>query len=306
MLGLLSQKQQLADGVLDGRGDLASIKMPSGRVAFLERMEALMGVNIAKGPSTAGAARPEELSVPPASADPYEMLRDDLSARLSERLLLLEVSENGTGHKNMVAVVDGAPDQLAPIIHKSIRDSFGDNGSAPRLEILDRHTYETIGRLMDSGVFKRSALPVRLHQSPLLSDTGSLSREGRRTEAWKIFGAADRKMRMSALLVDGGFPVESLPSVREAVRTGLRALCYFSGLDEAAKQDHEPSHQILHSRFIVSGLLPENAGAILARLEESANEQGEMNDQIARELHKEASVIYEQAQIALNRAVLNE
>lgn len=304
MLGLLSQKQQLADGVLDGRGDLASIKMPSGRVAFLERMQALMGTDIPKAvPATSATKAVERLPVP-VSIDPYEMLRDDLSARLSERLLLLEVSGNGSERRSVVAVVDGAAAQLAPVIERAVRDSFGENGGAPRLEILDRHTYETISRLVDSGVFQRGTIPVRLHQSPLLADTDSLSRERRRSEAWKIFEAADRKMRMSTLLVDGGFPVESLPSVHEAIRTGLRALCYFSGIDEAAKQDHEPSPQILHSRFIASGLLPENAGTVLVRLQESATQNIEMTDELARDLHQAASLIYEQAHIALNKAAL--
>src|SRR5207249_6330220 len=216
MLGLMSQKQQLADGVLDGRGDLDSIKMPSGRVAFIERIQGLMGVDLAKAVPVAKAAKPVERPTPAALADPYEMLRDDLSARLSERLLLLEV--HGTDRKSVLAVVDGAAAQLAPVIEKSLRDRFGENGNAPLLEILDRHTYETINKLLDSGVFKRSAPHVRLHQSPLLADATSVLRERRRSEAWKIFEAADRKMRMSALLVDGGFPVESLPSVHEAVR----------------------------------------------------------------------------------------
>ena len=302
MLGLMSQKQQLADGVLDGRGDLDSIKMPSGRVAFIERIQELMGVDLAKAVPVAKAAKPVERPTPAALADPYEMLRDDLSARLSERLLLLEVSGNGTDRKSVLAVVDGAAAQLAPVIEKSLRDRFGENGNAPLLEILDRHTYETINKLLDSGVFKRSAPHVRLHQSPLLADATSVLRERRRSEAWKIFEAADRKMRMSALLVDGGFPVESLPSVHEAVRTGLRALCYFSGIDEAAKQDHQPSAQILHSQFITSGLIPDNAESILARLKESMTHDVEITDQLARELYRAASLIHEHAHIALNKA----
>ena len=43
ILHLLGQKQALADGVLDGRGDLGALKMPSGRAAMIERMQALMG-----------------------------------------------------------------------------------------------------------------------------------------------------------------------------------------------------------------------------------------------------------------------
>ena len=151
--------------------------------------------------------------------------------------------------------MDGAADQLASMIQKSLRESFCENGSAPDLEILDRHTHETISRLVNSGVFKRDPHHVRLLQSPLLANDDTLSRERRRSEAWKILEAADRKMRMSALLVDGGFPVEALPSTHEAVCTTLRALCYLSGLGDAAKQGHELSPEMLHSRFIATGLL---------------------------------------------------
>ena len=43
MVHLLGAKQALADGVLDGQGDLSALKMPSGRAAMIERMQALMG-----------------------------------------------------------------------------------------------------------------------------------------------------------------------------------------------------------------------------------------------------------------------
>ena len=53
ILHLLGRKQALADGVLDGAGDLAALKMPSGRAALVERMQAMM------------AARPVARVVPP-------------------------------------------------------------------------------------------------------------------------------------------------------------------------------------------------------------------------------------------------
>ena len=42
ILHLIGHKQALADGVLDGQGDLAALKMPSGRAAMIERMQAMM------------------------------------------------------------------------------------------------------------------------------------------------------------------------------------------------------------------------------------------------------------------------
>ena len=43
MLGLLDQKRALAEGVLDRKGDLADLRMPNSRAAFMERLQAVLG-----------------------------------------------------------------------------------------------------------------------------------------------------------------------------------------------------------------------------------------------------------------------
>src|SRR6478672_4256370 len=65
MLHLLAQKQALADGVLDGTGDLTKLKMPSGRQAFVDRMAMLM-------------EPPVEAAVEAVTPPPDQSLRDDL------------------------------------------------------------------------------------------------------------------------------------------------------------------------------------------------------------------------------------
>jgi len=42
ILHLLAQKQAMADGVLDGQGDLDKLDMPSGRKAMIDRMQQMM------------------------------------------------------------------------------------------------------------------------------------------------------------------------------------------------------------------------------------------------------------------------
>ncbi len=49
ILHLLGHKQALADGVLDGAGDLGALKMPSGRAAMVERMQAIMEASTGSG-----------------------------------------------------------------------------------------------------------------------------------------------------------------------------------------------------------------------------------------------------------------
>ena len=48
---MLSQKQTLADGVLDGQDDLKAMTLPSGRRAFVERMSAMMAPPAAPVPT---------------------------------------------------------------------------------------------------------------------------------------------------------------------------------------------------------------------------------------------------------------
>jgi len=44
MLGTLSNKQALADGVLDRKGNLTEIKLQTGRQAFLAKLQQLVAV----------------------------------------------------------------------------------------------------------------------------------------------------------------------------------------------------------------------------------------------------------------------
>src|SRR5262245_5106902 len=76
ILHLLGRKQALADGIIDGAGDLASLKMPSGgRAAMVERIEAMMG-------APAGPA--------PRRRPPEEIVVADLVERHGDRLMVAE------------------------------------------------------------------------------------------------------------------------------------------------------------------------------------------------------------------------
>ena len=99
ILHLLGHKQALADGVLDGQGDLGALKMPSGRAAMIERLQAMMN---------AQAAAPRILS-------PEEMVVDDLRRRHGERLLLVEARSGagGDGRTRLLAVLDLGREALA-------------------------------------------------------------------------------------------------------------------------------------------------------------------------------------------------
>jgi superfamily II DNA/RNA helicase len=90
ILHLLGHKQALADGVLDGQGDLGALKMPSGRAAMIERLQAMINAE--------AVAAPRILS-------PEEMVVDDLRRRHGERLLLIEARSGADGRTRLLAVL---------------------------------------------------------------------------------------------------------------------------------------------------------------------------------------------------------
>ena len=97
MLHLIGSKQALADGIIDGIGDLSSMALPSGRGAFLARMDAVIG-----------AARPAPRMVPA-----EEAFAADLVARHGDKVTLVEARNGPNGRVQVLAVMEGDADMQA-------------------------------------------------------------------------------------------------------------------------------------------------------------------------------------------------
>jgi SNF2 family DNA or RNA helicase len=170
MIPLLAGKQALADGVLDGRGDLSAMPLPSGRKALIQRLEALMGPSAAPAPAAAEPPQPKALPV---------------EGRLAE---------------------------------------LG----------IDRAAYDAVQRLLEAGVLQLTPEGRRL-LAPDPSDHGA-ERAARLARARETFEQAERKMRMATVLAGGGFPIEALPALREAVEVSLRAWAQLEGRENAGDE----------------------------------------------------------------------
>jgi hypothetical protein len=125
ILHLLSHKQTLADGVLDGTGDFSKITLPSGRAALVERMQAMLG----------GGA-PIRIS----TLSPEEALVEEIKTRHGARLLHAELRA-----ERLVVVLDA---EAALIATEQARLA----SSAPKTQILDRSAWETLQRLIEAGL----------------------------------------------------------------------------------------------------------------------------------------------------------
>lgn len=218
ILHLLSLKQGLADGVLDGRGDAGALKMPSGRAAMVERMSALL----------APPAKPAE------PVEPARALATEIVGLLGDTALSVERHRHDGG-QTMIVVVDGDPARFEG--ERARLAEAAQRAGVPSLEFVDRAAWDAIGRLAAAGVVRLVDGRDVLYRSPALDrhDGPPPAVPARnRQAALEWLGQAERKLRMATLLADSGFGVEALPPLGEAAAFAIR------GLAIAAVADLDP------------------------------------------------------------------
>jgi superfamily II DNA or RNA helicase len=213
ILHLLGHKQALADGVLDGQGDLGALKMPSGRAAMIERMQAMM------------QAQP---SVAPRILSPEEAIAEELRRRHGEGALLIEARTGGDGRVRLLAVLDLEGEALAAEAKRN--EVYRERG--PAVEVVGRQTWLVMRRLAASGMIALAEGRSRvLHQSPDFDAAADPSFDPQMRAA-ELCGEAERSLRMARVLAAGGFPEEARPLIAKAI--GMGAAARLAALGELA------------------------------------------------------------------------
>ncbi len=213
MLETLTAKRQLADGILDGRGDLADVRMPTAAgERFLDRLRTLMVAKVRPAPA------------PPAPLPPslVDHLRAQLGGEIAARVVDVRVLA-ADGQAAAVVVVD----RLEAQIESAIVSRWPEHAAATSLpagvEVVDAATWETVQRLARRGLLSAVA--------PSVEPDGSPDAEVHRlARAEDLLRTAERKRHMTSVLYDGGFAAEAVAPAHEAVEIALSAVAVRHGL----------------------------------------------------------------------------
>jgi hypothetical protein len=139
ILHLLSHKQALADGVLDGAEDFSKIAIPSGRAALVERLQAALD-----------ASKPIQIKILP----PEEALVEDIRMRHGARLIHAELRA-----ERLVLVLDAEPSLVAAERARLASSTL-------QTEVLDCAAWQMLQRLTAAGLIGFTETRVRiLHRS---------------------------------------------------------------------------------------------------------------------------------------------
>jgi hypothetical protein len=205
ILHLLGQKQALAGGILDGEGDIATLKMPSGRAAMIERMQAMMQAADAVAPTIIAAD---------------EAVAEDLLRRHGERTLFVESRQGNDGRLRLLAVIDLDREALAA---ESKRLAECRDSGAPEIELLDKTSWLAMKRLEASGIIKFGEGGSRvLHRAPELAETAQAPGD-QPSRVAELCRLAERSLQMAKVLAGGGFPEEAPALIARAIGHGAAA-----------------------------------------------------------------------------------
>ncbi len=254
MLSLLEQKRSLAEGVVDGKGK-SEMGLPSGRAAFLERIDSLMADGATKQPA------------PP--ADPLQQLRDQLLNQWRERLQLLELHGEGE-QQTLLVVTDRVDDPLRDKFTRQLHQHLPN--PTPRLELMDRAAYQTLQRLIEAGVLSANTASVKTLYCASTPDTPQDDGRAKRlAEAQEHLAKGEHKQRMAKVLAEGGFVAEALAPMREAVETALQALA----IRWDWKTEAPIPIDLIDAKLVKKGMMPDEILSLVTHLRADPAERDE-------------------------------
>ena len=268
MLGLLDAKRILAEGVLDQRGDLSEIPLPTGRAAFMERLNAVLG---AQAEAVAAAAAEGAAEGAARALTAVEQLRDDLVAAHGATLRRVFVRD---GDEAVLVVLALPPERIAEEGRRLAEST------ALNVEVIDPATHESMLRLAETGLI---ALPGgELRELYPAAGSKDIESDGRALRARTLVDRAEHKLKAAALLEGGGFGEEAHAPAAEATRLAAGSLAAMRGEPESGDAESATEFLLGKEPGEVPGGPPHDVIRILSGEEVEAGAAAPIGDFLAR------------------------
>ena len=231
MLYLLEQKQLMAKGVLTGDAELKEMKMPSGRAAFMERMEALMG-DISE--SFTSSHQNTDTDEKETSIDNVEKINSTIIDEVGDELNLLQsYQSNDQSPPVILAVLNEELEEAKKKIASVLKDE------SISIETIDQRTLEIIQRLAKAGILTLNT-PTIISHDHTSEEIKKQRRKKQFDQVAHYLNQAERKHRMARVLIESDFTGEAILPLRDALTQTVKA--FFHLTDERSSDELSLSH----------------------------------------------------------------
>ena len=218
MLATLSDKQELADGILDHEGDLDQISLRKGGQSFLKRLEQVLfqarTKRIRKAKEKALADLPDSFA-----RRAREVVGKEF-CHCEEQFLYDRPG-------SVVILVAENPDLVRGKLSRLQGEFLGssqeaDDDASTGLEVLSKETWEALQRLESAGLITSKVRARRILAAPEVPADGLT--EDERAAIRENLGKVARKQKVAQVLFAGGLEQEAEAPLREAILLTAKVL----------------------------------------------------------------------------------
>jgi hypothetical protein len=163
-------------------------------------------------------------------------------------------------------VVDREPAKLRPKVEALFNDHYGDFPS-PGLLLMEQEGYRALAALTGE-LMELTAEAATVYHAPAIpapargDERKALERRLRRVN--KGFDTADKRLKLAAVVLEGGFPEEVMRPVRQALGWALSA--HLSLVKDKALDQDLPSPRLVEAELVASGRVPTDLAARVDRV----------------------------------------
>jgi superfamily II DNA or RNA helicase len=278
MLDTLAAKRNVFAGVFGGEEAPAEISFQDTGQSLLKQLdEILQPVEVKLELEPEVKAEAELAKVPTLRG-----FADLLVGRFPGRILLVRPAPQlpgVEGDSNVLVVVDREPAELRPQIEKVVAEYFGSAGLTPGelalpipgLHLMEQESYRALVALTggaleriepeeESQVYRAPAMPAPTGPS------GRGELEARLRKAQEGFDFAVKRLQLAQVVLQGGFPEETLRPVREALGWGLSS--FLTLFKDREPSPDLPGARVVQAELVEPGRMPGDLAAQLARVRE--------------------------------------
>ena len=270
ILDTLAAKRTVFDAALNEDSTVTDLSFKDVGQSVLQRLEVLLGTEVVRPELELEpvATTTEEKEEPPLKPT-LKGFTDLLVGRYPGRILLVRHAPQLPGastDEKILIVVDSNPAELRPEVEKLLKAYFG-HLPVPEPLIMEREGYKALsaltGDLMESEPETATLYNAPAMPAPIGRDEHGVL-EKRVLHASKGFDAADNRLKLALVVLEGGFPEEVMRPVRQALGWALNGLlCLFK---DHSPNDKLPSPRTVEAELVAPGHLPADMAGYIERI----------------------------------------
>jgi superfamily II DNA/RNA helicase len=252
MLATLGFKQGLADGILDGRGDIDEIEKPNAKNKFLERLASIMKTSFVENPSDVQDKITDEKKDTEPEIPKEEIIKQEIQIEKPGGLKICNgVFDNETGKLKTIFAVSENKENTEEKLNKIAAQTNLKTDN--ELIVINDETYALLHKLSKMGVISFNDNSMKeIYQTTEADKEREYKWKQKQTFAENIFSKAKRSLKMAELLSNGGFKEEAHSPFLKTVEIMSKALTVLS--HEELMQDEPANISEINIQQIKSSL----------------------------------------------------